>query len=96
MPKEGTMSDVQVTCITKPDRENTHEAITHLGNSTGTWTVAQVVAWIETRTNTFYTLVGGKRADVLVRESPRGHKYVQTAADGYYNNNLLALTECPI
>lgn len=89
------MADVQVTCITKPDRQNDHESITHLGNSTGKWSVSQVISWIESGANSFYTSVSGKRAEVGVRTSPRGHKYVQTHADGYYNNNLLALSECP-
>jgi hypothetical protein len=89
------MADVQITCINKPDRNNTHEAITHVGNSQGKWTVAQVVTWIEAKEHTFYAMVGGKRANIGVRTSDRGHKYLQTHADGYWNNNLLALAECP-
>ncbi|MBA1141776.1 DUF3892 domain-containing protein [Mesorhizobium neociceri] len=87
------MTDVQVTCINKVPRENKHEGITHLGNSTGKWTRSQVIQWIEDGTNTFYTMVGGKRANVLVVNGPNG-KYVRTHADGTYNDNLLALTEC--
>ncbi|WP_347336787.1 DUF3892 domain-containing protein [Bradyrhizobium japonicum] len=49
---------------------------------------------IENGTNTFFTLVSGKRADVGVVSGPNG-KYVRTHADGYYNDNLLALPECP-
>ncbi|WP_129557470.1 DUF3892 domain-containing protein [Bradyrhizobium sp. YCK136] len=44
-------------------------------------------------TNTFFTLVSGKRADVGVVSGPNG-KYDRTHADGYYNDNLLALPEC--
>lgn len=87
------MADVQVRCINKVPRDNPHEGITHLGGAGWKWTRAQVIASIEGRTNTFYTLVNGKRADVGVVDGPNG-KYVRTYADGYYNDNLLALMEC--
>jgi hypothetical protein len=88
------MADVQVTCINKQPRTNPHEGITHLGGSKWKWTRQQVINSIEQTTNTFYTMVGGKRANVGVVDGPNG-KYVRTHADGYYNDNLLALPECP-
>jgi hypothetical protein len=87
------MADVQVTCINKQPRNNTHEGITHLGGANWRWTRQQVIDSIESGTNTFYTLVGGKRADVAVVNGPNG-KYLRTHADGQWNNNLLALPEC--
>jgi hypothetical protein len=87
------MPTYQITCITKPNRQSTHEAITHLGNSGGKFTRSQVIDKIDAGTDTFFTMLGGKRADIHVRER-NGTKYVQTAADGYYNDNLLALDEC--
>ncbi|TIT01689.1 MAG: DUF3892 domain-containing protein [Mesorhizobium sp.] len=87
------MSDVQVTCINKLPRQKTHEGITHLGNSTGKWTRAQVIQWIEGKTITFYTSVGGKRANIGVVIGQNG-KYVRTYADGHWSDNLLALPEC--
>ncbi len=87
------MADVQVTCINKQPRNNTHEGITHLGGATWKWPRQQVVNSINARTNTFYTLVNGKRADVGVVNGPNG-PYVRTHADGYWNDNLLALSEC--
>lgn len=41
-----------------------------------------------------YTSVGGKVALVDVRTSALGHKYIQTHANGIWNNNLLALPHC--
>jgi hypothetical protein len=87
------MADAQVTCINKQPRNNPHEGITHLGGATWRWTREQVIESIEAGTNTFYTLVDGKRANVGVNSGPNG-KYVQTHADGQWNNNLLALPEC--
>ena len=87
------MTDVQVTCINKIPRDNPHEGITHLGGSGWRWTRQQVIDSIEARTNTFYTRVGNRRADVGVVNGPHG-KYVRTHADGVWNDNLLALDEC--
>jgi hypothetical protein len=87
------MPDVQITCINKQPRTNTHEGITHLGGASWKWTRAQVITSIEAGTNTFYTLVGGKRANVAVVNASSG-KYVRSHADGVWTDNLLALPEC--
>jgi hypothetical protein len=87
------MPDVQVRCINKQPRSDTHEGITHLGGDGWKWTRQQVIASIEAKTNTFHTLVGGKRATVGVVNGVHG-KYVRTHADGQWNDNLLALPEC--
>ena len=90
------MADVRVTRITKPDRESTHEHITHLGGSGWKWTRQQVIASIEQRTNTFYVLdAAGHRADVGVVDPEHARaRYVRTYADGVRNDNLLALPSC--
>lgn len=88
------MADVQVMCINKVPRNDPHEGITHLGNSTGKWTRQAVIGWIERGENTFYTLVQGNRANVGVVNGANG-KYLRTYADGKWNDNLLALPECP-
>lgn len=88
------MADVQVTCINKQPQMNSHEGITHLGGSNWKWSRQEVINSIRAGTNTFYTLDGGKRADVGVIDGPNG-PYVRTHADGQWNDNLLALNECP-
>ncbi len=87
------MADLQVRCINKQPRQNPHEGITHLGGDGWKWTRDQVVRSIESKNNTFYTLVAGTRANVGVVDGPNG-KYVRTHADGKWNDNLLALPEC--
>lgn len=89
------MTDIRVTCVTKPDRTSPHEHITHLGGRNGYWAVQDVISSIQNGTNTFYTYEGGKRADIGVNER-NGRKFVQTYADGYWTNNLLALDMCQI
>lgn len=87
------MADVQVLYINKQPRNDPHEGITHLGGSGWKWTRAEVVRSIEDKSNTFFTRVNGKRANVGVVNGPNG-KYVRTYADGVWNDNLLALWEC--
>lgn len=87
------MADVQVTCISKANRQSSHEGITHLGGAGWKWTRQEVINSINAGTNTFYTKVDGKRADVKVVNGANG-SYVQTCADGAFNNNLLNLPEC--
>jgi hypothetical protein len=87
------MADFQVTCINKQPRSDQHEGITHLGGGTWRWTRQEVIASIEDKIHTFYTLVTGKRSDVGVVNGRNG-KYVRTYADGAWNDNLLALPEC--
>jgi hypothetical protein len=81
------MADARVTCINKQPRDNPYEGISR-------WLRSKVIQSIEDGTNTFHTLVDGKRAEVGVVDGPNG-KYVRTHADGFYNDNLLALPECP-
>jgi hypothetical protein len=93
------MADVRITCITKPHPQNAHEHITHVGNPQAgwKWTREAVIASIDAGMNTFYVLdpVTGRRSEVgVVRPSGRS-PYLQTHADGDWNNNLLSLSQCP-
>jgi Protein of unknown function (DUF3892) len=88
------MAAVQLTCVTKPQPDSPHEHITHVGTSHQTWLREQVVAWIDGGTDTFYTIVAGKRGEVgVVREAGKA-PYLRTRADGAWNDNLLALPRC--
>ena len=92
------MADCQITCITKSNPQGTHEHITHVGNQTTTqpwkWTREAVIASIEAKTNTFYVSTNGKRADVGVVKPIGGAPYLRTHADGFWNDNLLSLSQC--
>lgn len=87
------MADVQVTCINKQPRDNPHEGITHLGGPGWKWTRHQVINSINEKSNTFFTRVNNKRADIGVVHGPNGD-YLRTYADRIWNDNLLALPEC--
>jgi hypothetical protein len=95
-----SMADVQVTCITKPNPQSPHEHITHLGNPAANWkwTRQQVIASIDEKTNSFYVLdpASGKHSNVGVVRPAGRLPYLQTHADGVWNNNLLSLDQCPL
>jgi hypothetical protein len=91
------MADARITCITKPDRESRIEHITHVGGSNWKWTREEVIASIDAKTNTFFVLdPQGHRSNVGVVDPGHGRaRYIRTHADGDWNDNLLALPECP-
>lgn len=89
------MADALVTCISREPRPDVYEGITHLGGNGWKWTREEVITSIEAKTNTFFTVANGKRADVGVVNGPTG-KYLRTYADGMWNDNLLALPECAV
>ena len=93
------MPDVQITCVTKPDRNSAQDRISHVGGHAGggwKWPAENVVASIEAGTNTFFVIDAvGHRSNVGVVDPGNGRlKYLRTYADGDWNNNLLALPEC--
>ena len=95
------MPDCQVTCTTKSTANGGHEHITHIGgvgNGSG-WrlTKAAAVSRIERRIDSFYTIdpVSGVRADIAVDDESGLVPFLRTHADGIWNNNLVALPQCP-
>lgn len=90
------MGSWKVTCINKRGgHSNPHERIEYIGNQENGWKIAEdsAISRIESGADSFYTEVGGKRADVVVAIH-NGRKYLKTTADGYSPDNLLSLGEC--
>lgn len=77
-----------------------HERITHVGNPQDgwVWPSKDVIESILNKTNTFFVRdsISGKRADVGVYQEQGKAPYLRTHADGYWNDNLLSLNECPL
>ena len=88
---------VQIKCINKNPREDRHHSITHVGGFTNErWKITKddAIGKIDRRECSFYTLVGGRRAEVVVA-THLGRKYLKTTADRDTPDNLLSLPECP-
>jgi hypothetical protein len=87
----------QIKCINKNPREDRHHSITHVGGyADRQWKITkeEAIAHIENGEWTFYTLVNGQRAEVIVA-THEGRKYLKTTADYDTPDNLLSLPECP-
>jgi hypothetical protein len=84
---------LQVTCISTSSYLTGHEAIIAIGGPSFYISKQEAIRNIEAGIHRYYTSVNSKRAEVGVRQGIYG-KYLQTHADGYWNNNLLALGRC--
>jgi hypothetical protein len=89
------MARFQVTCINKRGSHlNPHERIQYIGYQ-GKWKLSEdsAIRRIKAGGESFYTLVNGREADVIVA-THKGREYLKTTADGYSPDNLLSLAEC--
>ncbi len=92
----------RITCISKTDRWNPHERISHVGGTNGDgnrWrlTQAEAIEGIMLSKYAFYVeRPEGHATDVIVARSPYGHDYLKTKNDGEQPDNLLALPQCPL
>jgi hypothetical protein len=89
------MADRQVTCTTKAGAQHhpNETFITHIGGIWGKITEAEAIRDIESRTHTYYTNQGGRRADIEVVQGKK-RKFLKTKADSYVPDNLLSLPHC--
>jgi hypothetical protein len=89
------MASYQVTCHV-PDGLDKDQRIDAIGGSGfGKHLIDDAISNIENRVHSYWTLVAGAHADVIVAKRPSGRKYLKTTADGIEPNNLLALPHCP-
>jgi len=89
------MGDFQITCINKPGSHlDPHTRIEYIGHQ-AKWKMLEATAIrrIRNGTDSFFTLVNGRRADVIVAER-NGTPYLKTTLDDTRTDNLLSLPEC--
>lgn len=91
------MADCRILCVDLSHTGHGHEHITHVGGSGWRWTVAEAVASIKAKTNTFYVLDQyGNRANVGVVEPAGRPPYLRTYRDTVWTDNLLSLVSCAV
>src|SRR5215475_6994775 len=92
------MQEHQVNCINKPHHNSPHEHITHIGNTVQKWRITRdtAIVQIDSKTTQYFTIdkTNGKKCYVGVVREPGKNPYLRTHADGKWNDNLLAQTEC--
>ena len=89
------MPEHLITCINKRGGHlNPHERIEYIGQRNN-WKLSEnsAISRIKSKTDSFYTLVKNKRAEIIVA-SRNGREYLKTTADGLNQDNLLSLDEC--
>ena len=90
----------QITCITKPDQENTREAITAVGGMRAhgvSFYISRQDCADDIRFNreTYFVQVGRYRIDVTAYQRPGGGVwFIKTEPDGTKADNLLSLMAC--
>ncbi len=90
---------VEIKCVKKQPRNDPHQRISRVGglNYDGQrWGLSldDAIAGIENGLYTFWTMGGGKQANVVIAYHNM-NKYLKTVADTVQPDNLLALPECP-
>jgi hypothetical protein len=88
----------QITCITKPDPQSTHEAITHVGGKRSSGTTFRITRLqcaddIDSRRDTYFVQVGRDHSWVTTYER-NGVKFIRTEPDSTKRDNLLSLPQC--
>jgi len=96
------MAEVEIIYINKDTvyHQDPHEAIAYYGwrdasGKTDRSDRQAMVAWVEQGNKAYVQDVYGKRVYCYVRSSVNGTKFLQTQADGEWENNLLSLPKCP-
>lgn len=91
------MPRLAITCITKPDRDSTHDRIQRVGGVGFNYSLAEACDLALNQGYQFY--VHGQsllapEVNVYVVQPAGFAPFLQTHADGQWTNNLLALPEC--
>lgn len=85
--------DRQVTFTNRTNRYQLHERISHIGGDGWRTTQRAAIASMENGEDTFFTLIGGQRVNLIVA-THHGKKYLKTENDWFQPNVLLELAQC--
>ncbi len=95
------MPSLKILCTRKTRSPEVHLAISHVGgantNSSLPWTLTleEAIRTIELKQYNFIVMIGTRRCEVLVAQTPSGEKYLRCAVDRVAGETLLGLPDCP-
>jgi len=89
----------QITCITKPDRESSHEAIQRVGGiqeNGQRFNISRQECYDYIKGgHSFHVKVGKSDIGVIAYQRNGEGKYIRTEPDATKKDNLLSLPPCP-
>ena len=83
----------RIECVNKQPREDPHKQIENVGGQG--WKITQDEAIENIENGTEYEVSVDGQTVAVVIATHEGNKYIKTEPDGYGENNLLSLDECP-
>ncbi len=91
------MKRIEVSCITKTEKYDPHERISHIGGQLkdSQWRVPldEAIHNIEMGFFNYYVTRNGLEVNIIIAEH-NGNKYLKTINDDTVTNNLLELEQC--
>lgn len=92
-------NEYEINAINKPNRNSSHDHITHIGNNYGdSWRITRekAITMIDLKTASFYVIdrTTNKKVYIYVVRDGYHIPYIRTISDGKWSDNLLALPEC--
>jgi hypothetical protein len=87
----------RITCITKPDRENTHEAIQRVGGiqENGTaFNISRIECYDHIKAGQKFHVVVDRYDVTVIAYEREGGKFIRTTPDATKRDNLLSLKPC--
>jgi hypothetical protein len=89
---KATICRAQVTSITKTDKPNPHERISHIGGLGWRFTHEQAIQGILNCQYSFFVLIEGRPLDIIIA-SHQGNMYLKTPIDMDQPKYLLHIPE---
>ena len=91
------MIKLEVTCVTKPNRDSSFESIQFVGGEGWIHSQAEAIENIQAETHSYFVKSNFSEVGIVVRyNTTSGKPYIATLKNGVVSDNLLKLKECPL
>ena len=86
--------EYEVKCVITERDVDGSDRIIQIGGNDWQEKLSDVLLKIGIKSSSYYTMIDGQRADILVVRPAIGDPYLRTSKDGHHTNNLLRLRPC--